>query len=112
MELIPRQGRLPVIKGEVLKTYTWLSERNIFVFLPKGLKESVCLTSVDVSYCGLDDSSATILQSYLSENTVIEVFKASVSRLSCFTLMNNCSATTSIWYQQLQLAKGWKIASH
>lgn len=45
--------------------------------LLKGLKESVCLTSVDVSHCGLDDTCATILRSYLSENTVIEEFKAS-----------------------------------
>ena len=53
--------------------------------LLKGLKESVCLTSIDVSYCGLDDTCAPILQSYLSENTVIEVLKASVS-----TIINLC----------------------
>ena len=77
MELVSGQRQFPVIEGEVL--FSLMVFDSFAINLYKGLKESVCLTSVDVSYCGLDDSSATILQSYLSENTVIEVFKASVS---------------------------------
>ena len=80
MELVSGQRRFSVI--EVKVSFSLMVFDFIAMNLYKGLKESVCLTSVDVSYCGLDDSSATILQSYLSENTVIEVFKASVSFLS------------------------------